>query len=225
MIMQHTAGRFPFSVGSYVLFGLMCIALFFGCADNHIIPANKLVSGKVTLSWDNIPGAVSYNIYFAGQSGLTKWNSNKITNASNPITVTDLAFGKTFYFGIAVVRESGESGILSEKSYTVTDQVGFIKFDGLMPASQALKGQETKKQLPDGSVTLTWENVPDAVSYNIYWSESPGVTRRNGNKIANVTNPYTMKGLRSGKTYYFVVTAVSNSGESKESEELSFSVK
>ena len=225
MVMQNTEGRFPLSFASYFLVCLGCIALFFGCTDNHIIPANKLVSGKVTLSWDHVPGAVSYNIYFAGQAGLTEWNSNKITHAANPITVTDLAFGKTFYFGIAIVRESGESGILSEKSYTVTGQDGFIKFDGLMPMSQALKGQETKKQVSEGPVTLTWENVPDAVSYNIYWSESPGVTKRNGNKIANVTNPYTMKGLGSGKTYYFVVTAVSNSGESKESEELSFSVK
>jgi YHS domain-containing protein len=51
------------------------------------------------------------------------------------------------------------------------------------------------------------------------------VTKRNGKKIANATNPYTMKGLKRGKTYYFVVTAVNNSGESNESEELSFTLK
>jgi hypothetical protein len=33
-----------------------------------------------------------------------------------------------------------------------------------------------------------------------------------------------MKGLKKGKNYYFIVTAVNASGESKESKELSFTV-
>ena len=67
---------------------------------------------------------------------------------------------------------------------------------------------------------MSWDNVPNAVSYNIYYSDSPGATKQNGKKIANVTSPYTIKGLKREKTYYFVVTSVTNSGESKESEEL-----
>jgi hypothetical protein len=38
-------------------------------------------------------------------------------------------------------------------------------------------------------------------------------------------NPYTIKGLERGKKYYMVVTAVGPSGESKESEELSFTAR
>lgn len=223
--MKHRAEGFSLSLASHFFACVLCLALFFGCADNNIIPASKIVSGSVTLSWNNVPRAVSYNIYLAGKAGVTKLNSNKIPQAANPITVTDLALGKTYYFGITVNSEYGESDILSEKSYRVTDKDGFISFGDLIPKDQISKGQATKAPVPEGPVTLTWENVPNAVSYNIYWSELPGVTKQKGTKITNVTNPYTIKGLKSGKTYYFVVTAVSDSGESKESEELSFSVK
>ena len=74
-------------------------------------------------------------------------------------------------------------------------------------------------------VTLSWDEVPNATSYNIYWSDKPGVTKRNGTKISNVKNPHKITGLIKGKKYYFVVTAVNASGESKESEEISFAVK
>jgi hypothetical protein len=77
-----------------------------------------------------------------------------------------------------------------------------------------------------GQVKLVWNEVPDATSYNVYWSIFPGVTRQDGNKISEIKNPTTtIKGLRPGGTYYFVVTAVRGIAESQESEELVFTVK
>jgi fibronectin type 3 domain-containing protein len=124
-----------------------------------------------------------------------------------------------------VVDEGGESGESREKSFTATDTGGSVNFDGLFAENQASKAHTTNDPGSEGQVTVTWDNVPQAVSYNIYWKDSPGVTRQNGKKIANVMNPYTIKGLERGKKYYMVVTAVAPSGESMESEELSFTVK
>lgn len=223
--MNRRAGHMPLSMAFYFLVGLLCMASFVGCADHNITSAGKIANGKVTISWNHIPGAISYNVYFSKTAGATKWNSIKIPNASNPITVTDLVPGKTYYFGIAVVGESGEGSILSEKAYTVTDEDGLLKFSDLTLENQNFNSRVTTEQVSEGQVTLSWDNAPDAVSNNIYYSDSPGVTRQSGKKLANVTNPYTVKGLKRGKIYYFVVTAVTNSGESKESEELSFTVK
>ena len=64
--------------------------------------------------------------------------------------------------------------------------------------------------------------MPGATAYNLYVSESPGVNRQNGRKIPNVSNPHTLTGLTAGAVYYVVVTAVSPTGESAESSELSF---
>jgi fibronectin type 3 domain-containing protein len=224
--MKHIIG-IHFSIAFYFLVGLLGVASFTGCADNRIIPANKIAdaNGRVTISWSEVPEAVSYNIYFSRTAELTKWNSPKIPSASSPITVTDLVLGKTYYFGISVIDPSGESSILSEKAYTAIDRDGSIHFSELSPEIHNLKGQVTKARTQEGQVTLSWDNVPNALSYNIYYSESPGVTKQKGKKIANAKSPHTIKGLKRGKMYYFVVTSVANSGESKESEEVSFIVK
>jgi fibronectin type 3 domain-containing protein len=73
-------------------------------------------------------------------------------------------------------------------------------------------------------VTLAWDAVQDATSYNVYWNDASGVKRHNGRKVSTLNNSAIIKGLKHGTTYYFVVTAVNASGESKESEELSFRV-
>ena len=85
---------------------------------------------------------------------------------------------------------------------------------------------ETAESSGNKQVILSWGFVPQADSYNVYWSASPGVNRQNGNKISNITDTTTtIKGLKAGTTYYFVVTTVKGSAESRESEELSFTVK
>ena len=257
-----------------------------GCGGGGNIPsASVLSSGSVTLSWDRVPGAASYNVYLATSPGVTPLNSFKISNVTNPITITDLEPGTTYYFVVAVEDDSGASRQSKEVSYTVTDVPGSIEFGDILSQSEpenksvpskaapgatdmATKSKvktEDRKDMPaaatqatrsaekpdsklppvepvkspeasdkDGStrvgyqetqdVTLAWDSVPNAASYNIYWSDKPGVTRQNGTKISDVKNPYKMKGLIKGKKYYFVVTAVNASGESRESDEFSFTV-
>jgi fibronectin type 3 domain-containing protein len=256
-----------------------------GCGGGgNIPPASVLSSGRVTLSWDPIPGAASYNVYLATSPGVTTLNSFKISNASNPITITDLEPGTTYYFVVAVEDDSGASRQSKEVAYTVTDAAGSIEIGDILsqskpeetsvaseaapsetaaatkpkakteaaeempaaptPAAKSSEKHDTKlrpiksanspepeKSRPAKAgnretqdVTLAWDSVPNATSYNIYWSDKPGVTRQNGTKISNVKNPYKMKGLKKGEKYYFVVTAVNASGESRESAEFSFTV-
>ena len=434
----------------YIFIGATMLLAGCGGSEN-IPPASVLSSGRVTLSWDQVPGAASYNVYFATSPGVTALNSFKISDVSNPITITDLEPGTTYYFVVAVEDDSGASRKSKEVAYTVADTNGSIEFGDILsqfkpqgksssseaaPAAAArMAGQEEKpaasKKVPNAStpvvksaekpdlgqqtlapakpsgeaiicfgdsltfgtgagkgmdypsqlakmlgkpvinqgipgdttasalgrlyrdvlsknpavvlitlggndlknglsrdftfdnlklivesiqergakviigglkipdvdrgfgqayealakqtgatlipniyegimgnpqlmsdpihpndagyriiarrfynalasseksgtveagksetrdVTLAWDSVPNAASYNIYWSDKPGVTRQNGTKISDVKNPYKMKGLIKGKKYYFVVTAVNASGESRESDEFSFTV-
>lgn len=73
----------------------------------------------------------------------------------------------------------------------------------------------------DEIVTITWDLDPNATMYNIYWSESAGLTTNNGTLISNVISPYTHTGRSSGTTYYYIVTALNKGGESPASEEVS----
>jgi len=63
-------------------------------------------------------------------------------------------------------------------------------------------------------VTLVWDPVPGADSYNIYWSTNPQVTTATGTKITGATSPYQHVGLLISETYFYIVTAVNADGES-----------
>jgi Tol biopolymer transport system component len=68
---------------------------------------------------------------------------------------------------------------------------------------------------------ISWADVPDATSYNIYWSTTSGVTKTSGTKIPDVTSPYIHAGRVTGTIYYYIVTAVNTSGESEASTQVS----
>lgn len=73
----------------------------------------------------------------------------------------------------------------------------------------------------DGQASLTWNTAGDAVSYNVYYSASAGVTAATGTKVAGAASGGTISGLANGTTYYFVVTGVNAAGESVLSDEKS----
>jgi fibronectin type 3 domain-containing protein len=213
------------SCAVFLLAAGVSIAALIGCASTDIAPASKLHDGKATLSWNPVPGATSYNVYFSRSPGVTKSTGVKIRDAISPFTIVDLEPGKTYYFVLTMVDDTGESPESPEKSYLAAETAGPVHFDDPFPGKQAPETQLTAGQPADGQATLSWDSVPGAVSYNIYWKASPGVNKQNGKKISKVASPYTLKGLERGKTYYFVITAVKGSTESKESEEIAFKVK
>lgn len=73
----------------------------------------------------------------------------------------------------------------------------------------------------NGQVILSWEQVNGATEYRIYWSTAAGVNKETGTIIPNVSSPYSHTGLINGNTYYYVVIAVNQYGESAESKEVS----
>jgi hypothetical protein len=251
----------------------MAIISSSSCSGTRHIPTASIAeSGEVEIAWNEVPGALSYNIYMSTAPGVNKLNGYRIARAASPITITGLETGTTYYFVLTVVDNSGESQESNEMAYTAAqDETGSIKFllevkknkpeslnnkENKIPAGIAADGENKKsnrgqksepshtqavKNEPSAKasktaiernslnsetrdMTVAWDSVPNAVSYNIYWREAPGVTKENGNQIKDVKSPYTFTRLNRGATYYFVVTSVSQAGESEESVELSFSV-
>ena len=105
--------------------------------------------------------------------------------------------------------------------WTIISIVGCGGSENIPPIRPLISRPLISRPLIRDKVKLTWDVVPNATSYNIYWSDKPGVTKKNGTKVPNVKNPHEMHGLKKGKRYYFVITAVNASGESEESEEIS----
>ena len=58
-------------------------------------------------------------------------------------------------------------------------------------------------------VTITFDSLEGATSYNLYWGTSSGVTKITGTKMENITSGYEWvppSGYSTGVPYYFVVT-------------------
>jgi outer membrane protein OmpA-like peptidoglycan-associated protein len=138
----------------YFLWSLWAVMSLSGCkhTSKNSPPANDLISANVTLLWNEIPGATSYNIYMSKSPGVTKLSGSKIPNVTNPIKINQLESGKTYYFVVTVDNGSGESKESKELSYTaVEDKIGLIYWKNLFDKSiqdhktnTAETGQEIK---------------------------------------------------------------------------------
>jgi YVTN family beta-propeller protein len=70
----------------------------------------------------------------------------------------------------------------------------------------------------DKQITISWDNVSGATSYNLYWSTSMEINKDNcEGEAPKATSPYIHEKLTNGTSYYYVVTAENNYGESDES--------
>jgi fibronectin type 3 domain-containing protein len=161
--------------------------------------------GQATVAWTLVPGATSYNIYWSTTPGLTAANGTQKLSATNPYTLKGLADKTSYYFVVTAVNAKGESTISAQASCTPVQPIptGVSAFAG------------------DRQATIVWTPVSGAISYNIYWSTFPGVTPTGGYFISGASDPYTLKDLVNGTSYYFVVTAVYAAGESVASTEVS----
>src|SRR3990172_6329273 len=70
-------------------------------------------------------------------------------------------------------------------------------------------------------LVISWNSVENTSYYNIYWSTTPGVSKKSTKKAGITSTNYIHTGLTNGAIYYYVVTAVNSYGESSESAEVS----
>ena len=169
-------------------------------------PANFSIragDGQVTLSWALVEDAVSYNIYW-NTTGQFDEQYSLISGVTLPYTHIGLSNGTTYYYVITAVSDSGES-----------EYSAFVTVSPQKPQLPAPVLNSTEAS--DGTVTLNWQPIHRASSYNLYWSTEPGFSIENGILITDVQTPFQHHDLRNGTAYYYLLTAVNAAGESSPS--------
>lgn len=103
--------------------------------------------------------------------------------------------------------------------------------------------QNVQAKPGNGRITITWDSVPDAMYYNLYFQTTKGVQikfseltrpiaspddfksvigvkKEKASCIEGPTSPYIHDDLANGTCYHYVVTVVTSKGESPESQEV-----
>jgi len=65
--------------------------------------------GRITLSWNNFPGATSYSIYWSNSPGVTKSTGTRISGIVTPYIHSGLTNGIPYYYVITASNSQGES--------------------------------------------------------------------------------------------------------------------
>ncbi|MCZ6689075.1 MAG: delta-60 repeat domain-containing protein [Planctomycetota bacterium] len=159
----------------------------------------------VTIMWNPVSGADSYNLYWSTTAGVTKANGTLIAGVVSPFMHTGLMSGTTHYYVLTTLRGTTE-GV---ESIEVSATPMLPNPPSVVTATAGI-----------GQVTIEWGPVPGADSYNLYWATAPGVTTATGTQIPGVLSPYDHNGLLSVLTYYYVLTTVQQTVESTESMEV-----
>lgn len=154
-------------------------------------------NAQVILSWPNVSGATSYNVYYNTTTGVTIADGTKITNTTSGIPITGLTNGTSYYFVVTAVSAGGESAVSGEVGTTPQ-----------APSAGVVSGLTISGG--NGQVTLSWTAVVGATSYNVYYGTTAGVTIANGTKVTSATSGGAITGLTNGTQYFFVVTVMSN---------------
>lgn len=167
----------------------------------------------------NIEGTVTDATSGAVIAGVTVQVGDKsnVTGNNGVYSIQDLDVGSRTATATKTGYQNYNGTVTVTKGTTVTQNIQMTLTATAAPSAPA----GLTATAGNGQITISWNSVSGATSYNIYWSNTTGVTKTNGTKITDATSPYTHTGLTNGTTYYYVVTAGNSYGESSESSQLS----
>jgi len=160
--------------------------------------------GPVTVSWDVVPGAVTYNVKRATVNGgpYTVIASNVGLPGLIDTALTNLT---AYYYVVSAVNANGES----TNSIPVSATTQFPNSPPTPTGFTATAGDE--------QISLSWTASSGATSYNVKSSTTSGGPYKTVMNVA--TTSFVATGLTNGTTYYFVVSALNFGGESTNSSE------
>ena len=146
-------------------------------------------TGKNTLSWEAVPGAVAYKVYRSEK----KSSGYKLIKTTENVTFTNVSAeaGKAYYYKVVAVHENTSANSAASAVVGLTCD---------------LPRPVVSISLSNGHPKLSWEAVAGAVGYKVYRSESSSGPYKLLKTTENLT--FTNTSAAAGTKYYYKVMAV-----------------
>jgi fibronectin type 3 domain-containing protein len=181
-------------------------------------PAGLNVYGRtaesVSLSWNPVAEATGYTVYKGSAPDAV--NGYVAAVSSTSYTVTGLQPDTSYYFAVSSVNSSGESLPSGAVQGTTASSGPSGGGDGTIPLPPSKPAGLVVSNSTPGSVSLSWNSVANAASYEVYRGNSKdGVAPKIGTTGGTSYADYT---AGAGASYYYSVKAVNASGASPASD-------
>ncbi|MCP4136849.1 MAG: hypothetical protein GY754_38115 [bacterium] len=164
----------------------------------NVLASDGTFGNKVALSWDAAVRAVTYKIYRA--DAIDGAYTETGTSAGTAYDDAAATAGSVYYYKVAAVNGGGESALSDADS-------GFAQAGTLEAPANVLASEDVI-----GSITVSWDTVIDADSYNIYRTDVlNGTYAVVATGIADLF--YNDSDIDVSYIYYYKVSALNGDGE------------
>ena len=195
--------------------------------------AAGLASPEIDTGADMYAGCASGNLLIDNSIEFRTTGLKTIDLGAQAVTDVQAALDGGNFYSLAI-RETTDTTAASRCEFTeYTDGTNppklIITYTAVGAPTPGATESETPLAAPtissvvagDGQNTIAFSTVSGAISYNLYWSTTTGVTKVNGTGIYGITSPYPHTGLTNGVEIFYIVTAEDDVTESDESSESS----
>lgn len=170
----------------------------------------------VELAWSAVPGATSYDVYWATSPGVQKATGTRVQALTQSrFNHAGLVNGTTYYYAVTATGPGGEGPLSAE-----------VSARPLPPPPEAPLGVSAIANKEAGNITVQWFDVAGATGFNLYRGTQPNLATyyKDTTRVtlyADVAAGFIDTAVVSGTTYYYVVTAFNDLVESEPSAEVS----
>ena len=182
---------------------------------------NGETANKIVIKWDEADNATGYTIYETNKKRTKHTEIATVKADQTTYTFENLQSGKDYRYAVEAfnIDKNGNKAV-SEKSYVT------VKTDSSQPPKN-VKAVSTEP----GIIVVTWDKTGPDAYYDTYCGTSEEAVRscRYGSSLSrsyySSTNKETIKKLKSGVTYYIMVTTHGENGVTLKSEVISIVAK
>ena len=167
----------------------------------------------VTFSWHHTAGAEEYRLQLATVSDFSATFADVDGITDTSVTVSGLDHERTYYWRVRGSNELGDGEWSQVRSFTTMPAV---------PAPPILVSPDDGDIDLSTTLTLTWEDSPNADSYRLQVSKESNFASTVFNQGNITSTSYEINILEHSTTYYWRVSAVNESGTGNWSSVWSF---